>query len=1449
MDKKIDSTQKYYRYFFSPNKTLLQENLFLSLSIQVFTLSDFKTYVHSKEIIYQIAPIIADFLKRCVPFDSILEIFREFDREKKKKKPQFKRISKRNLIEFFLLINNTKEKCQIGFFLAKMKEWIPLSYWKYSFKNEKMHYKLDLSIIFDLVKEINQKKLLLNFGFAHKGKTRLLADFFDIKEEALNLDEGVGIQREGTIDLYLHEKYNIIDFNGFLEENDKYLSFLKKINEFSSGILFHLDVQDKKQMKKAFKKIKNLLDVKNFQEFFVIFRDQNTESSKELKKYLKEHKEFENFVFLPNLENMNKNKRNDQIQKIRAPFQLFLEKLNQNQKNPLDLKSLLKLNNDYKSLKKKLDQIKENITKRSEKNSMLTPFQNFLPFAYNKYKEFKHPEQNDQKLKKDFPLDSLLSYSFSQFSPEENSIELKFFDEKLLDFTMKYVENLNKEINSLNADYKKNPNDQLKLIIDEKIEALTNNTVNNHDLFAELFSYYNDRKSEKFSLFTSKEESFFKKFKQFMTKSLKNGFKLHIFRGIPLQIKNEFLKEIFELEEFKDENYYVISILGMQSSGKSTLLNYLFGTDFETSAGRCTRGIYSYIIKSPRKNQKILLLDTEGLASIDSSDKMFDQKIALMCFGLSDLVLINQKGELSRHLQDLLSISLYAMNYFENLRNCVPNIFFILRDQVDRTIKMQESAFELLENKMFEIAKNNKIKQVFHMKKDGFFLMPSAFNENAPSKAFGEEIVKLREKIWDSIDEKKKNQRKMIDIYINACSLWEIFNKFGQKLLVCETLREYENKLNIEGKIKVLAKKQIEFIVKEINEEMEKWNKLDQNLDNNDDFKDFIQKKFKQNFNKLDKEFEDLRKEFEGYPKLVENSIEDLNDYFKCEEGNLIYSWNFKFQNKRKELKLKCFEKDFTEKINNKLKDLMEKSTINSEKTLEEYINSNLNDFVNSLEKEYIVKKQEDELLDIIKVFNRCKRWEIDDLSLKSIEQFKKTGYLFELWVNKQDFNINLVKTNILRDVDNFYRNCSNDENIEFLNDKMVGNFFDFIENIRADKDLNDISDKINYGLITNEQCYKFVIEMQKIICRNKQKKLCDMKTEFQRKAEEKRQEFMEIFANRKDDLKLIENLCKNYMIKMIEFEMEELNKENFFRIEEKLKKIPIDPAKFMEFAYQESFTKLNPKKVYQFVTDINRFVSKIFDKHIKEILKDILNEIDGKCEKLIITKIEEFKEMLWNFVEKDKDSGKFKSEDLFNYIKKKFEKIDLKYDKLFDREIKSQEFKKYIKSINFKDNINGIPDQKQSLEKNTRDFIAGKKQIIMGCQRICPCCKSKCIKPAGVHKDHQAFHVINGFGGTKYRSTHEVVKLYCLEKENIESGWSIGTKSYPNLLSACEKLFPEWLLDFKENQNALIEEEKEKQLKCWFYVRLPLMKKYKYKDSKVDMQINDTKALPEDFV
>ncbi len=67
-----------------------------------------------------------------------------------------------------------------------------------------------------------------------------------------------------------------------------------------------------------------------------------------------------------------------------------------------------------------------------------------------------------------------------------------------------------------------------------------------------------------------------------------------IIDGDMLEIPKRLMTQLFEQRE---DRAIVISILGPQSSGKSTLLNFLFGCDFATSEGRCTRGVYGTFFK------------------------------------------------------------------------------------------------------------------------------------------------------------------------------------------------------------------------------------------------------------------------------------------------------------------------------------------------------------------------------------------------------------------------------------------------------------------------------------------------------------------------------------------------------------------------------------------------------------------------------------------------------------------------------------------------------------------------------------------------------------------------------------------------------------------------------------------------------------------------------------
>ena len=114
---------------------------------------------------------------------------------------------------------------------------------------------------------------------------------------------------------------------------------------------------------------------------------------------------------------------------------------------------------------------------------------------------------------------------------------------------------------------------------------------------------------------------------------------------------------------------FVLSILGTQSTGKSTLLNTMFGADFPVSSGRCTRGIFMQLIpidaslRAELKYDYLVILDTEGLRAPElSMNSLYkrDNELATMAVGLGDLTLINMSGEGHSEVQDILQIIIFA---------------------------------------------------------------------------------------------------------------------------------------------------------------------------------------------------------------------------------------------------------------------------------------------------------------------------------------------------------------------------------------------------------------------------------------------------------------------------------------------------------------------------------------------------------------------------------------------------------------------------------------------------------------------------------------------------------------------------------------------------------------------------------------------------------------------
>ncbi|XP_073940944.1 interferon-induced very large GTPase 1-like [Castor canadensis] len=165
-------------------------------------------------------------------------------------------------------------------------------------------------------------------------------------------------------------------------------------------------------------------------------------------------------------------------------------------------------------------------------------------------------------------------------------------------------------------------------------------------------------------------------------------------------------------EKLGDKRLFVLSILGLQSSGKSTLLNALFGLQFTVSAGRCTRGAYMQLLKVEESFTEelgfdfLLVVDTEGLRApeINNKSQNWDNELATFVIGLGNLTLINIFGENPSEMQDILQIAVQAFLRMKQVK-IFPSCLFVHQNVGEVTAKDQTMEGQrCLEQKLDEMA-------------------------------------------------------------------------------------------------------------------------------------------------------------------------------------------------------------------------------------------------------------------------------------------------------------------------------------------------------------------------------------------------------------------------------------------------------------------------------------------------------------------------------------------------------------------------------------------------------------------------------------------------------------------------------------------------------------------------------------------------------------------------
>ncbi|XP_043405217.1 interferon-induced very large GTPase 1-like isoform X6 [Chelonia mydas] len=173
------------------------------------------------------------------------------------------------------------------------------------------------------------------------------------------------------------------------------------------------------------------------------------------------------------------------------------------------------------------------------------------------------------------------------------------------------------------------------------------------------------------------------------------GFPMELIDGdasnIPLQWVTDVLNEL-HAKLGEKSRMVVLTVLGVQSTGKSTLLNTMFGLQFAVSSGRCTRGAFMTLIKVTEAAQEllgcdfILVIDTEGLKAPEltalEDSYQHDNELATLVIGLSDITIINMAMENATEMKDVLQIVVHAFLRMEEIGQH-PNCQFVHQNVSD----------------------------------------------------------------------------------------------------------------------------------------------------------------------------------------------------------------------------------------------------------------------------------------------------------------------------------------------------------------------------------------------------------------------------------------------------------------------------------------------------------------------------------------------------------------------------------------------------------------------------------------------------------------------------------------------------------------------------------------------------------------------------------------------
>ncbi|XP_005372073.1 interferon-induced very large GTPase 1-like [Microtus ochrogaster] len=310
-----------------------------------------------------------------------------------------------------------------------------------------------------------------------------------------------------------------------------------------------------------------------------------------------------------------------------------------------------------------------------------------------------------QQFEKAFPLSGFMQ-SVLQILKEDSENNLKFYflywlSVVLENLTMEHLDILHGKQQYLwlqvQAEKQKAQKSSSLTLWQKQIEAISteilNCTLGIEHLLREVGQIYEALK-ETFS----SRDTLFLCLPQIAAELMVAGVPIELMDGDASYVPLKWVAAVFDKisEKVGDKRLFVLSVLGLQSSGKSTLLNALFGLEFTVSAGRCTKGAYMQLLKVEETFTEelgfdfVLVVDTEGLRApeLNNKSRHWDNELATFVIGLGNLTLINIFGENPSEMQDILQIVVQAFLRMKQVK-ISPSCFFVHQNVGEVTAKDQ----------------------------------------------------------------------------------------------------------------------------------------------------------------------------------------------------------------------------------------------------------------------------------------------------------------------------------------------------------------------------------------------------------------------------------------------------------------------------------------------------------------------------------------------------------------------------------------------------------------------------------------------------------------------------------------------------------------------------------------------------------------------------------------